>query len=222
MGYTQPYMPRHHKTLAIVAIIVVGCSVSYLAIARNKAIGNESFGVDSTLPDKGYENATFGFAFSYPAEDSLSELTSRDIEIVDRATGNSLALASIQFAEEGEKASSVRAFAHAQAALTCVSRSATTSARCPDVARSEDFTTSSGVVGEVFYLTYEQQTRDATTTREAGPFYAFDISHAGAEGPLGIVLISPTHPAEESALYDTGASVALHVAQSFHSLSAAQ
>lgn len=215
-------MPRHHKTLAIAAIIVVGCAFSYLAVARNKAIGNESSGVDSTLPDKGYENATFGFAFSYPATDSLSELTSRDIEIVDRTTGDSLALASILFADDEDVSSSVGEFAHTQASLTCVSRSATTSARCPKVSRSEGFTASSGVVGEVFYLTYEQRTQGATTTREAGPFYAFDISHSGAEGPLGIVLISPTHPAEESALYDRGATAALHVAQSFHFLSTSQ
>lgn len=208
-------MPRHHQTLAIAAVVILGLCATYLAVRHNTAVGNASSGAGTELPDQEYESVTYGFSFSYPAGSSLNEYASRYIGVTSPESADTVADIHIVFADSEDSSESSMDFAHAQAALMCTSEGATDSVRCPGVAHGEQFTSSRGVVGEVFYLTYESVAEGATTTREAGPFYAYDISHGGAEGPFGIVLIRPSHMAQESAAYDAGALLAQKIADSF-------
>jgi hypothetical protein len=203
-------MSRHLQTLAIITFLVVVSALSYAAVRHNGEVGAKS---TTTVPNQEYVNTSYGFSFSYPARYRLNEYTSRYVRLQNTATGDAVAEVSVEIADKNTF-KNVDDFAHARASLTCSIAGSNGSTNCPSVSRHESFTGANGAAGEMFYLVYQSVSDSATTTREAGPFYAFDISANVPESQYAAFLVYPSHAAEESALYDEGSMIAHQLADS--------
>ena len=214
-------MPRHQQSLAIVAIVVLLAVFAYLAVRHNQAVGRVSTDT-GTLPNQQYVNTTYGFSFSYPPQYDLIEYTHQDVSLSDSQTGKALADISVKSTDGSASFKTYDEFAVHQASLLCEEESAAGSARCPRVSRSESFTAKTSAVGTVMYLEYVVVSTDATTTREAGPFFVFNISRDDSGTAFQALLIRPTRFAEESPAYDAGAALAHSVADSLKTTMRAQ
>ena len=203
-------MPRHHQSLAIAAIVVLLCAFAYLAVRHNEAVGRASAGTIA-LPDQRYVSTSYGFSFSYPPQYSLTEYTSQSVELGDMQTGTTLADATVETTDNKTPFKNFDDFVVHRAALFCDTGD---SVHCPGVSRSSKFVSRAGANGTVFYLEYVDTSGGATTTREAGPFYDFNVSANVPESRYAALIIRPVHFAEESDAYDAGAALARSVADS--------
>jgi hypothetical protein len=205
-------MQRHHQVLAVAAILIIAASAAYLAIQHNREVGAQT----PNLPPQEYENTAYGFSFTYPPQYQLNEYTDRYIELQEPETGQAIAAVEVELSDSALPAANYEDFVHASAENTCAADGPTGSIRCTGVTRSEEFTNAQGTKGEVFYLQHEAVINAATTTREAGPYYAFNITGASDDAHAA-VLIRLGYAAEESPLYDEGAVLAHAIAESLYS-----
>lgn len=203
-------MQRQERVLALAGFLLIIAALSYVAVLHNRRIGNESGGV---VPDQQYVNTIYGFSFSYSPAYRLNELTSRDVELQDNVSGEAIAEVSVEISESNSF-KSFNEFAHARAELSCAAGDAQGSVSCPSISRSESFTGKNGASGEVFYLEYQLVFDGATSTREAGPYYAFNISGKPPGNTYTALLVRPSSAAEESDRYDAGAAAARRIVDS--------
>lgn len=191
---------------AIIVIIIAALTVFTFYLVRK----NEATGASMIPTTEIYENSIYGFSFSYPVNYQAQEYSSSYIALVDptRPTNGDIVYVHVD-TTDATTTQSYEDFMHDRARLTCAADGPTGSQYCTDVARSDQYTTAAGLTGEVFYLTQETvMTGSATTTREAGPFFAFDISANVTGGEYATLLIRPAWVAEEGELYDLGAVLA--------------
>lgn len=142
---------------------------------------------------KTYTSATYGYTFNYPDSYTIQEYSPQYVSVgtPSGAAGfDSVAEADVLTAETSDTASSFSDFAHTQAELTCAADGPSSSIDCPNVSRSTTFTTASGLLGEMFYLTQATHSLAAgnVVETERGPYYAFDLS---MNTPFRVLLVRP-------------------------------
>jgi hypothetical protein len=157
--------------LACIVLIIL-CVLSYFVVKRNE----NAAGVPPQSAQ--YVNTAYGYSFKYPAQDAIDESTPQYVSILDpqAQSDNELAEADVLVSDPSNSYAGFADFAHHQAEISCDADGPNGSVRCPTVATSSRFMSSSGLSGEEFYLTEVEVTSGATTTAQAGPFFAFDIS----------------------------------------------
>lgn len=195
--------------IVIVLLAMIGAGAYYYAVGSNGGPRTETH-----VPER-YVSNTYGYSFDIPAGHRIKGAVDAYVTVTD--TTGAEGRAEIQVAQSGatDDSASFAAFAHAAAALSCDADGPTGSARCTGVSRTEPFVSEAGERGEVFYLEYvfTQLPGGATTTREAGPFYAFDLGQRPGHAYTALIVRS-TFGAEESERYDEGVVIAHDVAAS--------
>lgn len=156
-----------------------------------------------------YASRDYGYSFTYPAAYRANEYAPHFVSLSDpmRATNADLVTIAVAVADTGA-AQSFASFAHAAAERYCEADGPRGSQSCTGITRSESFTTRMNLSGEFFYLRLVSTVDGARSEREAGPFWAFDISPNVPKSRHAALLIFPMRFAEESVEYDTGAALA--------------
>ncbi len=158
-----------------------------------------------TRPD--YSNAAYGFSFDYPGGIEAREVSDGLIQVGDEP----IATVRVLKANASTTYDNYNDFIHTEASTVCTSLGTTSS--CGTVTRDELYSSTSGVSGAVFYLTYSTRSGTATTTREAGPFYAFPLRRV-PDSEYTALLIYPARFAEEGDLFDRGSQAAHDISNS--------
>ncbi len=154
-----------------------------------------------------FTSDTYRFSLDYPQGLDVKE--EGDTIVLSDDGSEPIAIARSALANASTTYRNYDDFIHSVAAELCVGTSTT----CTDVTRDDIYTNAYGVSGAIFYLKYSAREGNATTTREAGPFYAFALPNV-PNAEYATLLIYPTHFAEEGALFDAGARAAQDLASS--------
>ncbi|MDE2213392.1 MAG: hypothetical protein KGJ34_02585 [Patescibacteria group bacterium] len=138
-----------------------------------------------------YTNTTYGFTFEYPQANTI-ESTSPQYVAVGEGSGSAFSAqvaVNVITSDASEHYASFEQFAFAQGELQCDADGPTGSVRCPSIASSTPFQSSTGLSGELFYL--NQVTTTSTTTERSikGPFIAYNLSKSASGSPYSGVLI---------------------------------
>jgi hypothetical protein len=149
-----------------------------------------------------YENATYGYAFSYPRDYDVREYTPEYVSV-----GHATADGFDPYVEVGVAQSqgegmftSFSQYVKSKAEALCAADGPTGSLRC-SVARSDAYPSPTGLSGSVLYLTLTTKTTATTTSEQMGPLYVFNISANTASSTYGALIISPslTHATDTDA-----------------------
>lgn len=207
-------------SLVFLALLLGG---TYYLVRTNEAKGEPTDPVERTLA---YANPVYGYAFEYAPGLALVEFIPeyQTIEDQSRAEPNELVHISVEELDlddvQLEEYESAEDFAKARAVNYCAADGPGGSMRCTQVTRAENFTTATGLTGEVFYLAFVHETfasgdtPASTTTREAGPFYAFNISTDAPGSGYRVLIFRPAPFFEEGEWADTSARVTNEVVNS--------
>lgn len=191
----------------IIFVLLLLLGGTYYLVKNNEARGNTF--EQPALPS--YTSSTYGFSFSY-SSGTLIEFTPRYIAIEDAALTEPNELVQIAVEEAylpEENSIDFSAFAHARAASYCAADGPGGSLQCTRATRSEPFVALSGVQGIVFYLLMEETRDEEKTEREAGPFYAFDISAQAPGAPRIALFVRPAQFfSTETEMYQRGTQAA--------------
>lgn len=198
---------RGKLALALLGLLLL-CGATYLLVKNNEG----KVGVIDQTTRVAYASQ-HGFTFNYDAVYALVELSDRYIHI-ERAGAepNELVSINIESPYEDTAYEDFQDFLYERAILYCAADGPTASIRCTRTSRTQEFTTETGISGEVFYLELEHATREGTSVREAGPFWGFDITRGAATTTA--LIIFPTHFFSESELFDEGAEEANDIVNS--------
>ncbi len=158
-----------------------------------------------------YESEEYGYSYTYDDSLQLNVFTPEYQTLEDTATQepNELVQIAVEHAGIMDEAESFDAYAMERAKVYCAADGPGGSLYCTRVTRSDPFTTNTGLLGVVFYLEMVHERRgESTTTREAGPFYAFNISLDSPGSGYSALIIRPAQFYSEGEMYDRGASAA--------------
>ncbi len=193
----------HPKSILAVLLALVGLLVGSYLVLR----GDSSEPVAAAL----YESSEYGYSFSYDSSLRLNDFTPEYQAIEDPVTEepNELVQIAVEHASIMDEAESFDEYAMERAKAYCAADGPTGSLYCTRVTRHEPFTTNTGIVGVVFYLEMVHEVfGEGRTTREAGPFYAFNISLDTPGSGHSALIVRPAQFYEEGEMYDRGAAAA--------------
>lgn len=142
-----------------------------------------------------YHNPEYGFAFSYPETLNLRVYSAEHVALGQAGEDEfaALAEAGVFTAIQGAFAS-FEAFVIDRARATCAADGPGISLRCTDVQQLVPFETSTGLVGEVFYLAHETvdvASNQVISQSGRGPFFAFNLSANLPGVQYAVLLIRP-------------------------------
>jgi len=198
-------MTESIKIFAGVVALALLVGASYFLVQHNERVGNEA----GVVKPPEYTNAEFDFSFIYPSGLEITEYTDQVITITDPAQENAgIVDITVEIADTDTSYTDLKEFIHTRAPLYCEADGPGGRMSCSKVSREQSFTTATGISGEIFYLELTHRDGDSATVREAGPFYAFDMSSGILEADFSALLVRPSKFAEESEMYDRGAQIA--------------
>lgn len=202
-------MNRILYTVIFLALLAGG---TYYLIKNNEAKGN----VSSEETARTYSSAEYGFTFSYDPTLVLLEFTPRYLTLEDqtRAEPNEIVQIAVETEDALEVPETFSQYVQSRAINYCAADGPGGSMKCTKVTRSEPFVGESGASGDVFYLEFVHETFAegggiaSSTTREAGPFYAFELSRGEGDSAFAALIVRPANFFSEGELYDMGAAAA--------------
>lgn len=205
-------------SIIFLALLVGG---TYYLVKQNEAKGEQG---STAGEERVYLNQVYGYELVHDGALSLVEFTPeyQTLEDLSREEPNELVQIAVEEAMISDDYESFEDFAHEVSRKYCVADGPGGSMHCERVMRSESFTTATGFTGEVFYLEFIHETfaSDGTATsrtvREAGPFYAFNISTDAPGSGYRALIMRPADFFSEGEMYDLGAAAAHKLVNSLH------
>ncbi len=183
-------MTNIKKILIVLVVVIV--AVVLLAVFSGKFSGEkeEDLYVAEVVKEQVpgfYENETFGFSFRYPEELFLQESSTSSVVLIETLESKGVIVEIDVISAEGVDMP-FEQFALDESRLLCGKISPLFF--CSEVSDISSYTNENGKSAIKFYVTLEEDTSEGKTSREKGPFYAFNISEKTA-GKMSFVLVRP-------------------------------
>ncbi len=183
----------------LILLVLVFAIAAIVAYRHNHQRAGE---VTATANLASYKNSTYGYSFSYPADDTVRVASEEDIIVGVAASSAFVTYAEARIATSAPDAPSYDAFVTGAAKALCTAEPGYV---CTDVAEQSGYTTETDLAGTKLYL--DMQAPGGTPQR-FGPIYAFNIGGNVREAkyaalfiyrPLGAEGAVETLPAEDIA-----------------------
>lgn len=151
-----------------------------IAIGIMVFLGQSYFSkIPKPIPSKTYSNQTYGYSFTYGGSFDAFEYSPAYVAVgtTTKDVFDTIANIDLVTADPGST-ESFADFVHRSAMNMCSADGPNASIRCVSVRKSTPIATKRGLQGELFSLAEIKETipGHATSSRERGPFFAFDIS----------------------------------------------
>ncbi len=201
-------MSESTKILVGLVALFLLCGATYFLVRNNELKAAPQSPAATT-----YTNTEYGYSFSHDPALTLIEFTPEYVTLEDQgaAEPNEVVQVAVENADISESFESAEEYARTRALVFCAADGPTASMRCTRTTRTEPFTTATGITGEVFYLEFVETRGEEVATREAGPFFAFNVSMDTPGSGYSALIFRPARFHEESAAYDRGAQATLDV-----------
>lgn len=196
-------MSESSKFVAGLVALALLLGVTYLLVKNNEAKSPRT-----SIPI--YTSGEYGYAFSYDGSYALTTFAPEYVTLEDtsRPEPNEVVEVALVKADAETQYASFEDFVHDRSLIFCAADGPGGSTSCNTVSRTQPFTTATGIKGEIFYLEFVHLSPEGESRREAGPFYAFDVSANVQGGDFAALTFRPARFYEESDMYDEGAKVA--------------
>ncbi|TAL49190.1 hypothetical protein EPN83_01465 [Patescibacteria group bacterium] len=134
-----------------------------------------------------YESEAFSFSFSYSSVHTVREESQSSVALVNKETGREEARLDV-ILESGDVEVPYEQFVLDESRALCEAAGANLS--CREVKDLSSIVNKNGLSAQKFYLVLEEKLEDSVTSREKGPFYAFNFSE-NTPGKMSFILIHP-------------------------------
>lgn len=183
--------------LILIVALALGAAVILAFVIPHKATAPAAGAGMAT-----YHSATYGYAFSYPAQYSVQEYSPENVAVGTPNDGggiDAVANADLVTATAEDGYGSFDDFIQSVAMNDCAADGPDESIRCTGVDHSVAYRSPSGVPGEEFFLTQVTTGGAGTSTAIRGPFYAFDITPNSTAFQFSALLVHVPAAGDDSA-----------------------